>query len=60
MTTKKELIETVIEVIKVDLECSYLEAVEELLNFLPIENLIEFLPEEMWSRYKHLRKKINI
>ena len=57
MKSKKELIDAVVEAIKIDIECCYTEAIEELLTFLPIENLIEFLPEELWKNYQHLRNK---
>jgi hypothetical protein len=57
MKSKKELIDAVVEAIKIDLECCYTEAIEELLTFLPIENLIEFLPEELWKNYQHLINK---
>jgi len=53
--TKEDLIETVMEQIKVDVHCGELEAIEELLSFLSNVNLIEYLPEEDWKQFKHLR-----
>lgn len=53
--SKKELIETVMEQMETDFHCGFKEAIEELLAFLPIENLIEYLPEEDWKQFKHLR-----
>ena len=53
--SKQDLIETVIRQIETDVHCGYYEAIEELLKFLPIENLIEYLPEEDWKQFKHLR-----
>jgi hypothetical protein len=36
------------------------EVVEELLTFIPIDNLIQYLPEEEWEQwyklYKHVSK----
>ena len=42
--TKKDLIEKVVDQIKEDLTENYVESIEGLLEFLPPENLIEFLP----------------
>ena len=53
--SKEELIETVLQQIVVDVHCGDSEAIEELLGFLPIVNLIEYLPEEDWKQFKHLR-----
>ena len=55
MKGKEELIEIVIEQIKVDIHCWDIEAIEELLGFIPNVNLIEYLPEEHWEQFKHLR-----
>jgi hypothetical protein len=52
---KKDLIETVLKQIELDIHCGEVEAIEELLNFLPNVNLIEYLPEEDWKKFKHLR-----
>jgi hypothetical protein len=53
--SKEDLIETVIEQIKIDVHCGEYEAIEELLSFLSNVNLIEYLPEEDWKQFKHLR-----
>lgn len=55
MKSKEDLIETVMKQIELDVHCSDLQAMEELLKFLPIENLISYLPEEDWKQFKHLR-----
>ena len=34
-------------------------AIDELLNFTPIQNLICFLPERDWKKYKSLIKNSN-
>lgn len=47
LDTKNVLIEKVVEHIKIDFEDNYLEAVEELLRFLPTLNLKAYLPEEL-------------
>ena len=52
---KQDLIEIVIDQLRLDVRCGELEAIEELLGFLPNVNLIEYLPEEDWKQFKHLR-----
>ena len=47
------LIERVVEQIKSDLNEFGVEALEELLSFVPRENLIGYLPEEEWERYEN-------
>lgn len=54
LKTKEELIDTVLEQIVMDVHCGDSEAIEELLSFIPVENLIGYLPEEDWKPYKHL------
>jgi uncharacterized protein with PIN domain len=46
------LIERVVEAIKSDLSIGDVEALEELLSFVPRENLLEYLPEEEWEKYE--------
>ena len=53
--SKQDLIELVVQQIRQDVHCGEVEAIEELLTFLPIVNLIEYLPEEDWKQFKHLR-----
>lgn len=48
-----KLIERVVEQIKTDLFNLDIEALEELLTFVPRENLIGYLPEEEWERYEN-------
>ena len=48
-----KLIERVLEQIKSDLFNGDVEAIEELLSFVPKENLIGYLPEEEWERYEN-------
>lgn len=48
---KQELIERVVEQIKDDLNTYGTEAIEELLSFCPIKNLVGYLPEEEWDKY---------
>jgi len=55
MKTREDLIETVIDQIKEDVHCGDIEAIEELLGFMPVVNLIEYLPEGVWKQFKHLR-----
>jgi hypothetical protein len=54
---KQELLNDVILEITDAINHSDHEALEELLNFLPVENLIEYLPEEVWEKYKPLRNE---
>ena len=44
--TREDLIEIVVQQLKVDLHCNDTEAIEEL---------VRFLPEEDWKQFKHLR-----
>ena len=55
LKTKEDLIETVVQQLKVDVHCNDTGAIEEIIKFLPIENLIAYLPEEDWKQFKHLR-----
>jgi len=55
--SKEDLIETVYKQIELDIHCGEVEAIEELLKFLPNVNLIEYLPEEDWKQFKHLREE---
>jgi hypothetical protein len=48
----QELVDRVIEKIKEDIVDGDLTAVDELLKFIPTKNLIAFLPEEEWEKYK--------
>ena len=52
---KQDLIEIVMDQIRQDVHCGESEAIEELLGFMPNVNLIEYLPEEDWKQFKHLR-----
>ena len=47
------LIERVVEQIKSDLSNGWEESIEELLSFVPRENLIGYLPEEEWDKYEN-------
>jgi len=50
-----DLIDTVIEEIKRDIEVGDVSAIWELLSNCPTEQLIQYLPEEKWGVYKELR-----
>lgn len=52
---KQKLIEEVVEEIEQCLKHGYKEALEELLSFTPVENLIGYLPEERWEKYRSLK-----
>jgi len=54
---KQDLIEEVINEITTSIWQSDYEAIEELLSFIPVQNLIEYLPEELWEKYKLLRNE---
>jgi hypothetical protein len=59
MTTeelKQELIDNVIKHIKRDIEWGDLTAIEALLSFCPITNLIGFLPEDDCKPFNDLLK----
>jgi len=53
---KVELIDIVLDTIESDINKGDKTAVEELLNFCPIENLIAYLPEELWKKFDYLKK----
>jgi hypothetical protein len=55
-SSKEDLIEAVIFHIKDDFYWGDSQAVEELLGFCPVENLIKYLPEDQWKQFKHLKK----
>ena len=48
-----KLIERVVEQIKSDLFNCDVESLEELLSYVPKENLIGYLPEEEWEQYEN-------
>jgi hypothetical protein len=50
--SKQKLIDRVIEQIKEDILIEDVTALDELLKFTPVENLIAYLPEEEWKDYK--------
>lgn len=56
---KEDLIDTVYDQIMDDIKIGYGEAIEELITFLPVVNLIEYLPEKRWEEFKHLREDIS-
>ena len=47
------LIDRVIEEIKNDIVNGDVTALDELLSFIPRENLIGYLPEEEWERFEN-------
>lgn len=55
--TKQDLIESVVEQIKEDVHFHEYEALEELLSFIPIKNLIVFLSEDENKQFKHLENE---
>ena len=55
LKTKQDLIDTVLEQVKLDVHTGDLLALDELLGFLANVNLIEYLPEGEWKQFKHLR-----
>ena len=53
---KQQLIDTVIDRIKFDLLNGDETTIDELLNFVPNKNLVWFLPERDWEKYKSLNQ----
>jgi len=51
-----ELIDTVIAEIKRDIECGDVSAIHCFLTLCPIEQLVQFLPEEKWKNFSKLRQ----
>lgn len=60
MKNKYDLIETTMEQIKIDIHCGDYEAIEELITFCPIENLIAYLPETDQKKFKELKEEKEI
>lgn len=54
--SKGDLIEKALRQIELDVHCGEVEALAILLEFSPIENLIDYLPEEDHKQFKHLRE----
>ena len=52
----QDLIDRVLEEIQKDVGNGDLTAIDELLSFIPLKNLIAYLPEEEWIKYKNLKK----
>jgi len=52
--TKEELIDRVVDQIKLDVRCGDYSAIQELMKLCPVENLIAFLPEVDWRHFTHL------
>ena len=50
-STTEALIDAVLEQILKDIEDGDTTAVWELLSFIPKDNLLQFLPEDQWSKF---------
>ena len=50
------LIDAVIEGMKNDIDNGDVTAIQALLSFCPVNNLIQFLPEEQWNKFGGLIK----
>jgi hypothetical protein len=55
MKTKEQLIEAVMDDILSSVAYGDLTTFEEILGFVPTNNLIQALPEEDWGKYEHLK-----
>lgn len=51
------LIDKVVEEIKHDLAQDDITALCELLSFVPVKNLIAYLPEQYWDKFKQETNK---
>jgi DNA-directed RNA polymerase subunit RPC12/RpoP len=49
-----ELVDRVLYHIEKDFRDKDLTAVDDLLKYCPIKNLVAYLPEEEWAEFKHL------
>lgn len=54
MKKKQKLIDALCEQIKNDAINGDLTVLEEILGFVPVNNLVQALPEEEWGKYKSL------
>lgn len=52
MDKTEKLIDAVIEEMKKQIDVGDWTAIDELLRFVPRENLVNFLPEEDWKDHK--------
>ena len=59
-TLKQELIDQVLDYITDAVHDGDLTSVEEMLTFVPTENLIGFLPEELWEKFNPLTNTAHI
>lgn len=51
------LINRVVEQIKRDIEQNDETALCELLSFVPVKNLVQYLPEEEWTKFNQETKQ---
>jgi hypothetical protein len=52
---EEELYNRVLEEIKAGIEIGDVDAIDELLTFVPKTNLIQFLAEEEWKRFDNVK-----
>lgn len=57
--TKEDLIETVFQQIRQDINSGDYTAIEELLKTISINDLINFLPEQDWEQFENLKNDTN-
>ena len=55
LKTKQDLIDAVLEQIKVDVHCDDCTPIEELLKFCSTDILLSYLPEDELKQFKHLK-----
>jgi hypothetical protein len=55
---EQDLLDAVINQIKYDISSGDETAIDELLGFVPVENLIGYLPEDNWEKFTTLNKTI--
>ncbi len=54
---KEKLVDAVIEELKDDFKHGDYTVLDELLKFIPLPNLVQSLPEEMWKNFPELTLK---
>lgn len=54
---KEKLVDTVIERLKEDFKHNDYTVLDELLKMIPDKNLVQALPEEMWTKFPNVKLK---
>jgi hypothetical protein len=53
----QELIDVVLKQIQYDIEGGDVDSIEEMLKFVPIFNLVSYLPDKLFNKFKYLMEE---